>query len=134
MFRLSKKQVDELINHARECVPREACGILAGKGDKVEKVYKMTNTSEEPENCYFMDPREQLNVMKEIRQQELDLVGIYHSHPASEARPSARDIELAFYQDAAYLIISLKDRENPGCRAFKLKDKNIEEIKLSIVS
>jgi proteasome lid subunit RPN8/RPN11 len=131
MIETSEKQKQEIIDHARASSKHEACGILAGKNGKVEKVYKMTNTSDTPETCYFMDPKEQLNVMKEIRNSGLEMIGIYHSHPASPAFPSEKDIELAFYPETSYVIVSLQKEGKPEFRAFRILDGKIteEEIK-----
>ncbi|MFA4906246.1 MAG: M67 family metallopeptidase [Candidatus Margulisiibacteriota bacterium] len=97
---------NEIIQHAREAQPREACGILAGKNGAVEKVIKMKNISDRPEDCYFMDSLEQLKILKEIRKLGQKMLGIYHSHPRSSAYPSARDVELAYYEDVSYVIVS----------------------------
>jgi len=132
MLAINAQQKKEILEHVRNSLPHEACGILAGKEGKVEKVYKMTNTSDSPETCYFMDPKEQLRIMKEIRNCGLEMVGIYHSHTGSEAYPSARDIELAFYPEAVYVIVSLKDINNPVVRAFRIVEGKIleEEVKV----
>ena len=58
------------------------------------------------EVAYFMDPQELLAAFKDMRQRGLDLTVIYHSHTHSPAYPSQTDIGLAYYPDAAYLIIS----------------------------
>lgn len=104
---------------------------MAGRGNRVEKVYAMTNASQSPRDSYFMDPREQFKVMKDIRKEGLEMIGIYHSHPGSEAYPSAKDIELAFYPEAAYVIVSLKSGGAPELRAFRVIEGKIaeEEIK-----
>ena len=127
MFIIKKGFQDEIIKHVQATSPSEACGILAGRRGKVDKIYQMKNTSDKPEICYFMDPKEQLEVMKEIRNLGQEMVGIYHSHTENEAYPSARDLELAFYPDAYYIIISLKDKKNPSIRAFRIVEGKISE-------
>jgi proteasome lid subunit RPN8/RPN11 len=124
MVIMSKKYVSEIIEQAEGAAPKEACGILAGKNGKVEKVYQMINKSDTPETCYFMDPGEQLKVMKEIRNIGWEMLGIYHTHPASEAYPSARDVELAYYPEVSHLIVSLNDRAE--LRAFRISEGKIE--------
>lgn len=124
LMNIDKK--NEIIQHAREAQPREACGILAGKNGTVERIYQMKNVSDRPEDCYFMDSREQLKVVKEIRKLGLEMLGIYHSHPRSAAYPSARDVELAFYEDAAYVIVSQKE-----IRAFKIAAGKISEEEIT---
>ena len=131
MVAIKKDLIKKIIEHSKKESPNEACGILAGRGQKVEKIYEMTNADKSP-SSYFMDPKEQLKVTKEIRNQGLEMVGIYHSHVASPARPSARDIEMAFYPEAAYVIVSLADINNPGARAFRIVEGKVKEEELKI--
>ncbi|MCX7956530.1 MAG: M67 family metallopeptidase [Endomicrobia bacterium] len=137
MIYFTKKQIDKLFSFAKSEYPKECCGILAGKffddKIKVEKIYKMENVSETPELCYFMQPQQQLKVLKEIRSLDLEMVGIFHSHTYTEAYPSYRDLELAFYYDVVYIIISLQKIEEPKIRAFKISEKkDITEIEVKI--
>jgi proteasome lid subunit RPN8/RPN11 len=60
------------------------------------------------------------------------MLAIYHSHPASPARPSAEDISLALTPDVAYVIVSLQSRQ-PDAKAFLIEDSKAKEIALSIV-
>ena len=69
---------------------------------------------------YVMDPREQLRIMDEIDDAGDDLLAIYHSHTRSAAYPSRTDVELAFFPDTLYLIVSIADREAPEIRAFRM--------------
>lgn len=129
MIQFKKEDIEVLIEHSKEEAPFEACGILAGKEGKVAKVYRMQNSDRSPAT-FFMEPKEQLKVMKEIRNLGLEMLGIYHSHVATEAYPSAHDVELAFYPEASYVIISLKDKDNPNIRSFKIVDGKITEEKV----
>lgn len=131
MLNLKKELFAQITGHCKAELPDEACGILAGKNDTIEKAYEMVNADKSPEN-FIMDPAEQLKVMKELRVLGLDMVGIYHSHVVSEAYPSARDIELAFYPEAYYCIVTLKDKDNPRMRAFRIKEGKITEEEVSI--
>jgi proteasome lid subunit RPN8/RPN11 len=132
MITLRKELFSQIVSHCMEELPDEACGILAGKGGAVEKAYEMLNVDKGPEN-FLMDPKEQLRVMKKIRSLGLEMTGIYHSHVASEAYPSARDLELAFYPEAHYCIITFKDRNNPCMRAFRIEEGKISEEEVIIV-
>ncbi|MEK6715054.1 MAG: M67 family metallopeptidase [Candidatus Omnitrophota bacterium] len=131
MLRLKEEFQKIIIKQCLEEFPNEACGILAGKDGRVEKVYLMTNIDKSPQS-YIMDPKEQLKVQKEMRTLGLEMVGIYHSHTASEARPSARDIDEVFYPDAFYVIVSLKDKFNPQIHAFKINEGDVEEKEVCI--
>lgn len=137
MIFLAEEQLKQIIDHCKKEYPKEACGILAGKivkrptlniQRKVTKVYKMTNTSESPETCYFMQPEEQFKIFKEMRKLEIEIHGIYHSHADTSAYPSKRDCDMAFYPEAYYMIVSLKDCNNPEVRAFRIVEGEIEEV------
>ena len=132
MLILRRALFEQMVTQSKKEFPNEACGILAGKDGKVEKVYEMTNTDKSP-STFFMDAKEQLKTIKEMRGLGLEMAGIYHSHVASPAYPSSHDVELAFYPDASYVIVSLKDKNNPSARSFKIKEGNIAEEELKIV-
>lgn len=132
MLYLTKSQAEELWSHLYAELPNEACGILAGKGERVHRVYKMDNVDKSPVS-FFMEPRQQLAVMKEIRNLGLEFIGIYHTHPNTSPYPSAKDLELAFYPDVSYVIISGKDKVESRIRSFKIKDGKIAEEKVYIV-
>jgi proteasome lid subunit RPN8/RPN11 len=116
----AKTLVDEIIAHCQSQYPKEACGYLAGNAaGRVAQVYPMTNVEESPIG-YAMDPREQLQVEKQMRQRGQRLVGIYHSHTASDAYPSPVDVRLAISPDVSYALVSLKDRRQPVMKSYRI--------------
>jgi proteasome lid subunit RPN8/RPN11 len=68
--------------------------------------------------------------MRRIRESGQTLLGVYHSHPRTPAYPSASDVEMAFYPEAFYFIISLEP--NVELRAFKIEGSRIEDVQVSI--
>jgi len=136
---LTEEQAEEMIRHARREYPNEACGLLAGKAcpeqsrrdGRVERVYQMTNAEHSPVT-YRLDPEEQYRAFMEIEEEGWELLAIYHSHGHSLAYPSATDLELAFYPDSFYLIISLADPERPMLRAFRIAEGEIEEVEVRV--
>lgn len=120
-----------MVTHCRACYPNEACGILAGTGNRVTRVYPMSNAEPTPVS-YFMQPKEQLRVMKELRQEGLAMVAIFHSHPQSPAYPSVKDISLAFYPEALYVIVGLMNREAPAIKAYSIIDGVVKETLFEI--
>jgi len=127
-----KDFVEKIISHAVKESPNECCGIIAGTGEMVKKIYEMSNTSQNPQTCYFMDPKEQLKIFKEMRKEGLELLGIYHSHINLPAYPSKRDVELANYPDAFYVIIRVDGKEVKEIRAFKIREGKIEEAEIYV--
>lgn len=118
-MRISPELARELVEHAIADLPNECCGMIAGRGDTATRVLRATNSEGSP-FMYVMDPREQLRIMDEIDEAGDDLLAIYHSHTRSAAYPSRTDVELAFYPDTLYLIVSIADRDAPEIRAFRL--------------
>jgi proteasome lid subunit RPN8/RPN11 len=70
--------------------------------------------------------------MRELDQKGWELLGIYHSHTHTEAYPSKTDVELAFYPEALYFIVSLERPSEPVIRAFRINDANITEEEVMI--
>lgn len=130
----------ELVNHAREGDPDEVCGMLAGRDGRVESVFRVGNTADEVTAArgvfrdratgiaspgrravhYYMDPKDQLRVYNAIDALGLDLIGYYHSHTHTEARPSPTDVRLATDLSSFYVLVSLADDGHPPVRAWRI--------------
>ncbi len=127
---IPKQIFNEMLAYCREGVPDEVCGILAGDGNRISKLYKIANADSSPVS-YLMDSRDQFRVMKDMRENGLSMLAIFHSHPASTAYPSNRDVDLAFYEDCVYVIMSLI-QEEPVSGAFLIRGGHISEAALTI--
>lgn len=130
MIAFRNEQLQEIIAHARAEAPLEAGGLLAGSGSTVVRVYPMENT-DRSESSFLLNPEEQYRVFVEIEELGFDLTGIYHSHPRSDAYPSARDVEMAYYPEAVYVIVSLA-RSHPDIRAFRIQDGRVSDEQIVI--
>jgi proteasome lid subunit RPN8/RPN11 len=134
---INKEHVNEILKHSLEVFPKEACGLLAGQGEEVLKLYRLRNV-DNSEVTYSLDPAEQLNAMKQMEKDGLSLVAIYHSHTGSPAFPSSTDVARAFFpgtQDenfpgVAYVIASVTDNSLRELRAFLIRKEGIEEIEV----
>ncbi len=132
MLPLERHYIDEIIAHASDEKPNEACGLIAGQQGRAVKLFRGKNVDGNKRTRYTIDPREMLRVLQEIDDNGWELLAIYHSHPFSEAYPSATDVALAFYPDSYYLIVSLASPERPVLRAFRIVDKVISEAEIEI--
>ncbi len=119
----------QMLRHAQEGAPVEVCGILAGKENRIELIYRGTN-SDPSAVSYQLDPKEQFFIQKDIRRRGLGMLAIYHSHPAGRAWPSPKDISLALW-DAVYIIIGLLG-EGPEVKGFIIRDGRVEEEELTV--
>jgi proteasome lid subunit RPN8/RPN11 len=122
----------QMVVQAKAEAPVEACGILAGRDNKVEKLYKMTNVDNGSDH-FMMEPAEQFKVVKDIRSAGLEMLAIYHSHPETPARPSAEDIRLALTPDVIYVIVSLQNGKRPAVKGFLIEDGNVTKVPVKIV-
>ena len=134
MLTMKKEHYKTILQHCKDGLPNESCGLLAGTidGDQkvIEKVYLLTNIDASREH-FSMDPKEQLAAVKDARANGLTLIGNFHSHPESPSRPSEEDKRLAYDPNAEYLILSLQDAAQPVLKAFgidKEKQVTIHEI------
>ena len=130
-MRLPKNFADAIVEQALAEHPNEACGLLAGTDGEATMLFRMSNAERSPV-IYRMEPAEQLRVFNEIDDAGLELVGIYHSHTRSPAYPSSTDVSLAYYPEAVYLIVSLRDTDNPELRGFRINDGKVTEVDLEL--
>ena len=134
---MERRFIDEMVAHAREDLPNECCGILAGQNDRVLKLYRMTNVEASPFR-FAMDPGEIAKVDQEAGDQDWDLLAIYHSHTRSEAYPSDTDVRIAggtaeLWPDVRYVLVSLMDENAPQVRLFRITDGVITEERLEVI-
>ncbi len=125
-FRLPRALAEEIVAHAREGHPEEVCGILRGRDGRAIALYRARNIAEDRLENYTVDPQTLLRQF-EFEEQGDSLVAIYHSHPVSEAYPSATDAWNAHYPESVYLICSLVQPESPVLRGFYLVSEPLEE-------
>jgi len=71
--------------------------------------------------------------LREFRQRNLRFLGIYHSHPNGENVPSPRDIELAYYSEAVYFIVTPRPYASNPIRAFSIRDGRVDELEIETV-
>lgn len=130
-MKISRKLLEEMVGRARLEYPYECCGILASKDDKVVAIHPLTNV-DKSSVTYLADGAQQLAAIRAVEDASLTLAAIYHSHPFSPCYPSQRDVNMAYYPDAAYVIISLLRWEDPEVKAFRIVDGIISPSELVI--
>ena len=129
-----KTLIEEMVAHCRSRYPKEACGLLAADASgALVQAYPMTNTEDSPVG-YAMDPREQLQAEKQMRQRGQRAAGIYHSHTASAAYPSSVDVRLAISTDISYVLVSLQDRARPDVKSYRIDGTTVTPEEVRVVS
>jgi [CysO sulfur-carrier protein]-S-L-cysteine hydrolase len=122
---------DEMRSDVENCLPDEACGLVAGKDRCSIRVYPITNILPGPTR-FRLDPQQQLQAMLLMEEQELDMMAIYHSHPAGPSHPSVTDLEESAYPETVNLIWYPQEGDW-CCRGFIIKAGQAEEVTLKIL-
>ncbi len=93
----------------------------------MEKVFLIENQAQSPIR-FRMDPGEQLRAFNSIETDEMDLLAIFHSHPAGPEAVSAADIE-----EAAYPVVNIVWSRPQGvwrARGFWMEQGRVSEVNL----
>ncbi len=123
---ISKAQKEILVNHASKWKPNESCAILFGSVENeksiVKDVFLTENIDESPVN-FTISNEELLKAYKIAEEKNLDIVGIFHSHPSSDAFPSSTDKKFMFTNPVVWVISAVESNE---LKAFLLEPEMIE--------
>ena len=120
---ISASQLGEVVEGALASQPSECCGVLLGRhvADRaqVAEVIVAENVAAEPRYGYEISPAALVSAQRRARQEGLEVVGYYHSHPGSPTAPSERD-RVAAWPEASYLIVSTSDSPGSAPRSWSL--------------
>jgi proteasome lid subunit RPN8/RPN11 len=114
-LRISPQIIDEMQDHMRSWLPNEGCGLLGGHIDAegtgvAVRFYPGNNVLHSPHR-YQMAGLEVVDIFRQIREAELCLLAIVHSHPATLSRPSHVDLAELKHPEAAMVIFSFLSDE-----------------------
>lgn len=132
-MKITQPQIDEMIQHARDELPNECCGVIGSRDGVVETVYRAVNGAASPLR-YELESRDLLRIFNAIDERDQQVGAIFHSHTRSAAYPSQTDINLALYPDALYVIVSLANADAPDVKAFSIVDRKVAELQLKVVT
>lgn len=122
-LRITQSAYEEIVAHAREEAPSEACGYVGVVDGVAMTSLRLTNADRSPEHFSF-DPAEQFAALRTLREAGQALGVVYHSHPVTPARPSLEDIRLALDPAITYMIVSLAS-DVPDLRAFLIRNGDV---------
>lgn len=116
--------------HLDACMPEEGCGLLAGNRGSVELVLPIENAAHSPVR-FVMDPRGLVAGIVSLEDAGLELLGVFHSHPAGPFGVSDTDIREWMYPEAAIVVCVLREGRWVG-RAYRVEGGGMREIRLTI--
>lgn len=123
---IHRSVLQAMIRHAKEAFPLECCGLLAGSLGRIDRVIRCSNELQS-DKAFSIPAVELFSAQRSIREKGKELLGIYHSHPRSEAVPSPRDLAEFHYPRVGCWIISLQGGE-AVVRCFKLEGNSFQEV------
>ena len=108
--------------HAEREYPNQCCGLLLGwrRGhDKhTLRAQACRNAAAAPAESFLVAPQELVQWQRYGREQQLEILGFYHSHPDEPANPSEQDVSLSCWTNCSYVVLSVEDRVLTVLRSF----------------
>ena len=142
VLRIDRATYDAIVAHAREDHPDEACGVVAGPegSDRPERFIPMLNAARSP-TFYEFDSGDLLRLYRDMDDRDEVPVVVYHSHTATEARPSRTDISYASEPEAHYVLVSTREHgaqtglagDDVEFRSFRIVDGEVREEDVEVV-
>lgn len=127
MLEMERSVWAEMVGHAYDGLPDEACGLFAAVPgtSRVERFYPCANDAASSK-VYTINPRDHLRADRDAESRGLEIVGVMHSHTHTDAYPSPTDVAQAPDPGWHYVIVSLK-RQLPETRSYRIVDGTIAE-------
>ncbi|MGH9678967.1 MAG: M67 family metallopeptidase [Candidatus Acidiferrales bacterium] len=132
-IRIRAEILEEMLRQARREPGVECCGLAAGRDGIISVIFPAENALGSAK-AYEIAPLELFRMFRRMREEGLEHLGIYHSHPAGENVPSPSDIEQSCYPDHAYFILSPRPGAPRPARAFSIREGCVEELEIVILS
>lgn len=140
MIKLNNSDLDYIKAQGVLHYPDECCGVLVGKKEgKTKILMKVISTINDWDNQKYlleeiMDkpdygkrenfaiaPKTMLQIHKQVREENLDIIGIYHSHPNHPAIPSEFDRAIA-WEGYSYIIMSVVEKQVKELYCWQLEE------------
>ena len=127
MLKLTKQVLEKILIHGVASYPYEGCGLLIGRVEDghniVEAIFPVANRWEKEEEKryrFLIHDQDMLQAELSAAAQDLDVVGIFHSHPDHPPDASPRDLAWAAWSGYSYLITEIRDQEPVQSRSWHL--------------
>jgi len=123
---LAPTQIEQLARLARSSLPSESCAFLLGKNDRVVEILAMQN-ADQSAISFSIEPQDVLRAYDVAESKKLQVMGIFHSHPARPA-PSNTDKKFMEINPVVWLIYSTTEQE---FKAY-FYDSDVREVAVKI--
>lgn len=121
-IKLTESDKKILSEYSENQKPNESCAILFGKDDQVLDLFLTENIENSPVN-FTISNKQLIEAYKIAEEKKMEVVGIFHSHPGSDAYPSNTDKKFMQSNPVAWIIYS---GINKNFRAYLLESDIVE--------
>ena len=121
-IKLSESDKKILSEYSENQKPNESCALLFGKDSQVSDLFLTENIEKSPVN-FTISNKQLIEGYKIAEEKKIDVIGIFHSHPNSDAFPSNTDKKFMQSNPVAWIIYS---GINKNFKAFLLESNIIE--------
>lgn len=125
---ISAELAEQIRAHGVATYPHECCGALFGRdagatgAREVLALFPLMNRRDDSaHNRFSVSAEDVILVDKKAREQGLDVIGWYHSHPDHPARPSQYDRDHA-WPWYSYVIVSVQQGVAQEMTSWRLSD------------
>lgn len=144
-LQISQQYLQQICQQVERHYPQESCGLLLGRVvaqvNCIVEIYPTENSWDEADltafaavsgsaslggsrrERYAIAPQTLLQVQRQARDRDLQIVGVYHSHPDHPAIPSEFDRAIAWSQ-YSYLILSVLQGQVRDHRSWRLDEQH----------
>lgn len=123
---LAAVQLKQLAGIAKDALPNESCAFLLGRNDRVVEILPMQN-ADESAVTFSIEPEELLRAYDLAESKKLQVIGIFHSHPAKPT-PSGTDRKFMEINPVVWLIYSTTEQR---FKAY-VYDSDVREVAIKI--
>ena len=127
--KIDQRLIDEMESAARVIFPSEACGILVGRGNYINRFIPVPNiTTADPAMSFVIDPVDYFNARRGAKAMGDRVMGIWHSHPDGLAEPSPQDKAQSYEGNWLWLITAISHDDVLMTKAYVSDPKDSHEF------
>lgn len=126
------KLINQMMEQVQNAPCKEICGLISSHNGLAANCYPVTNADTQPNHRFLMEPKQQIDSLRLMREQNEELYAIYHSHPNTPAMPSAEDLKQAAYPGVLHIIISMSTTGTLQMRGFRFKGNSTTSVDIIV--
>jgi len=139
MLKIPRRIYDAMIAHGIKEKPLECCGFLGADAERNVKVMIPAYNCDQSTMTFSIGPKATEYAYTRCDEKGIEVVCIFHSHTESSPVPSIADVTQASRSicsldpDFRWIIMGLRDPENPIVKSYRIDGRDYEEMPFEVV-